>query len=153
GQERLDEGAPGSQAQRTTFGCVNPQKPQKEKKNMGDKKKPNPNAIVIKSFIGGDEGKHLLECYYMPKPDDTYDFFDKEHNVKRRDVELGVEFSFELDVHIYHLILNPDPDKPDNYWGPWWTGTQRSLADGSYQAEAGGTGEEGDPHAASAGAY
>jgi hypothetical protein len=129
-------------------------KPQKEKKNMGDKK--NPNTIVIKSFIGPEEeGKHLLDCYYMPKPDDTYDFFDRDNKVKHRDIKLGESFEFELDLHRYILTLDTDPDKPGGYWGPWTTvpSTNPGQADGTYQAEAGGAGEEEEPNAASAGGY
>lgn len=120
---------------------------------MGDKKDPDP--IVIKSYIGGDEGRHLVECYFVPKNDNKYDFFDKEHKEKKRDVKIGEPFSFDLDLHHYTLTLDPDPDpaRPEGYSGTWSTGTEPGMAEGTYQAEAGGSGEEEDPHAASAGGY
>ena len=122
---------------------------------MGDKKQKDP--IVIKSFIGPEEeGKHLVDCYYMPKNnDDTYDFFDKEHKEKHKGVKIGEPFSFDLDLHHYTLTLDPDPDKPGGYWGPWSTTptSDPGMAEGTYQAEAGGSGEEEEPSAASAGGY
>jgi hypothetical protein len=149
--QRLDEGAPGSQAQRTTFGCVNPQDPEGEEKMGDDKKK---DQIVIKSFIGDEhEGKHLVDCYFVPKSQDTFDFFDKEHKEKKQDVRLGEPFSFDLDLHRYTLTLDPEPDKPGGYWGPWRTGADPAMAEGTYQAEAGGSGEEEEPNRASAGGY
>ena len=119
---------------------------------MGDKK--DPNSIVIKSFIGGPQGRHLVDCYYVPKNNgDSYDFFDKEDKPKKENVKIGEEFSFDLDFQTYHLTLDPDPDKPNGYWGPWRTDSNPAMADGTYQAEAGGSGEEEEPNAASAGGY
>ena len=121
---------------------------------MGDKKEKL--TIVITSVSGPEEqGKHLVHCYYKPQSDDTYDFFDKEHKEKKKGVKIGEPFSFPLDLHVYTLTLDPEPDKPEGYWGSWSTRSSKdpSNAEGTYQAEAGGAGEEEDPHAASAGGY
>ncbi|HEV8430406.1 MAG TPA: hypothetical protein VGQ41_21055 [Pyrinomonadaceae bacterium] len=115
---------------------------------MGDDDK----KIPIGSFTGGEDGQNLIGCYFKPKPDDTYNFHDKDDKVKARDIHVGSEFTFELDEVpgvTWHLTLGSNADEVLK--GNWWDGRDPSLADGSYQAEAGGSGEEEEPNAASAG--
>ena len=108
--------------------------------------------IKIKE-VSSPEADPLLQCYFKPKQDGTYNFHDKDDRLKRRDITLGSEFSFVLDEvpGVWHLVLDNDPADPNLYVGSWKTGTEHdpSLADGTYQAEAGGAGEE-EPNAASA---
>ena len=118
---------------------------------MGDLKQ---KEIVIKSATG--EGEKLVDCYYTPKPENTFNFHDKDDKVKRRDITLGSEFSVVLDEYpdtVWHLTFDPDQDHPNRFGGTWRTGNEPGMADGTYQAEASGGGEEEDTSAASAGGY
>ena len=120
---------------------------------MGDIKQ---QEIVIKRTSEG--GEDLVECFYMPKPNDKFNFHDKDKNVKKRDITLGKEFSVVLDEApetVWHLTLSQNPEDPDpnQYEGTWRTGIDPGMAEGTYQAEAGGSGEEEEPNAASAGTY
>ena len=95
----------------------------------------------------------LLQCYFKAKEGGTYNFHDKDDRLKKRDVTLGTEFSFVLDEvpGIWHLVLDQPTADPNVYGGIWKTGSEHdpTLADGTYQAEAGGSGEE-EPNAATA---
>ncbi len=111
--------------------------------------------IVIESFTGGEDGHKLLGCYFVQHGDsDTYSFFGKDDKMKVPDVRVGSEFQFKLD------------DSPDINWtltlaevdqtlarkkmrGGWNDSRDPNQADGTYQAEAGGSGEE-EPNAAGA---
>jgi hypothetical protein len=108
--------------------------------------------IKIKE-VSSSAAEPLLQCYFKPKDDGTFNFHDKDDRLKRRDVTLGSEFSFVLDEvpGIWHLVLDQPTADPTVYGGIWKTGPEHdpSLADGTYQAEAGGSGEE-EPNAASA---
>lgn len=117
------------------------------------------NDIPIKS-VSSSDADPLLKCFFRLKQDGTYTFYEKPDKVKRRDIELGSEFSVLLDQFpdaLWHLTLNrdPEPTVPEKYFGTWRNASDQnpSLAEGTYQAEAGGTGEEGDESAASAGSY
>ena len=104
------------------------------------------NEIKIIS-ASGDAESTLVDCYYMPKPDGEFNFHYKDGKVKRRDIQLDQEFSFVLEEapeKLWHLVLHHDPADPSVYWGNWRTGVVqgRSLEDGTYQAQAGGTFEE-----------
>ena len=120
---------------------------------MGDN---NPNQIPIKT-VSSEDADVLLECYFDPKPNGDFNFHYKD-KVKKRDITLGKEFSFVLDQFpdtLWHLVLQQDPDDPKMYGGTWRTGIApggKGMAEGTYQAEAGGAGEEEEPSAASAGA-
>jgi hypothetical protein len=118
---------------------------------MGDPKDKN---IYIHLVEGGDSGKDLLGCWYI-RHGNTYDFYDKDRTRLKEGIKVDEPFEVVLDglpdVHWNLAITNPVG--PDKLAGIWSNNIDPTLADGSYQAEAGGTGEEEDPHAASAGAY
>ncbi len=118
---------------------------------MGDNEKP----IYIHEVIGGPSGKALIDCYFL-RHGNTYTFFDSDGNQKAGDIKVGDPFWFTLDevpdVNWTLSIVNPEG--PDKLSGKWSDSSDPALADGEYQAQAGGTGEEeGDTNAASAGGY
>ena len=110
--------------------------------------------ILIHAVIGGDSGKALIDCYFT-RHGNTYTFFDKDGNEKAGDIKVGKEFSFKLDglPHVDWTLSITNPVGPDKLNGKWNDSSDPSQADGSYQAEAGGSGEEEDANAASAGGY
>jgi hypothetical protein len=109
--------------------------------------------ILIKSTSGGEIGELLHHCYFKLKPDGTYTFHDKDDHVKARKVTVGGPgFSFRLDENPaieWHLTLNSDASEQLD--GSWRNGQDPAMADGEYQAQAGGSEEEEDASAASAG--
>ena len=110
--------------------------------------------IFIHEVSGGEIGKELIGCYFKEKHDGTYNFHDKDDHVKGRDIRLDTEFSFRLDEHPlvdWHLTLVSNADEVLK--GGWRDGKDPSEADGEYQAQAGGTADEEEPNAASAGGY
>ncbi len=110
--------------------------------------------IFIKNVTGDDIGQLLVGCYFKLKPNGTYTFHDKNDAVKGRDITVDSDFNFRLDEHLaieWHLDLNSDAD--EILKGNWRDGKDPSMADGEYQAQAGGSGEEGEINAASAGGY
>ena len=117
---------------------------------MGDKEK----NIVIDQVIGGDSGQALIGCYYT-RQGNTYSFYDKEGNEKATDIHVDQDFWFTLpqlpDVKWTLSITNPEG--PDKLAGKWNDSTDPAMADGEYQAQAGGAGEEEDSSAASASGY
>jgi hypothetical protein len=124
-------------------------KPQKEK-NMDDV---NEKRIVIDTVIGEPSGQQLLHCYFK-EHGDTYNFHDKDHNVKGRDIKLDEQFRFTLDEDpdvTWSLTILKADGSPDRrkLIGSWNDNKDPSLADGEYQAQAGGSGEE-EPTTASA---
>jgi len=109
--------------------------------------------IVIDTVIGGDSGQRLLECYFK-EHGDTYNFHDKDHNVKARDIKLNEEFCFNLDGDPgvdWCLVITKADGLPESrkLVGTWNDQKDPSMADGEYQAQAGGSGEE-EPTSASA---
>ncbi len=115
---------------------------------MGEKQDKN---IVINNIVGGNSGQLLIGCYFTRHGND-YNFYDSEGTEKGTDITVNDPFHFKLDGIDWTLTIT-NPVGPDKLLGTWTDNVDPSAADGSYQAEAGGTGEEGDPHAASAGAY
>ncbi|HET6975620.1 MAG TPA: hypothetical protein VFI24_04815 [Pyrinomonadaceae bacterium] len=107
--------------------------------------------IIIDEFTGQPDGENLLGCYFILKPGvDVYDFYDKDGQPKGRHIRVGSEFTFELDDVpgiVWHLTLTEDSDNVLR--GGWWDGVDPAMADGTYQAQAGGSGE-GEPNTTSA---
>lgn len=121
---------------------------------MGETKQDK--QILIKEITsGGQQGDALINCYFI-RHGNTYTFYDHDGNEKAGDIKVGEDFWFTLndlpDVNWTLSITNPEG--PDKLRGKWNDSANPTLADGSYQAEAGGSGEEeGDANAASAGGY
>ena len=110
--------------------------------------------ILIHAVIGGESGKALKECYFI-RHGNTYTFFDKDGNEKAGDIKVGEDFSFTLDgmPDVNWTLSITNPEGPAKLSGKWKDSTNPIEADGEYQAQAGGTGEEEDTSAASAGGY
>lgn len=118
---------------------------------MGDIQDKN---ILIHDVIGGESGQALIDCYFV-RHGNTYTFYDSDGTEKATDIHVGKDFSFTLDrvPDINWTLSITNPVGPDKLLGKWNDSKDPALADGSYQAEAGGTGEEGDANAATAGGY
>jgi hypothetical protein len=106
--------------------------------------------------VNKPEGDQLIFCYFKLKPDGTYNFHDRDDKVKARDITLDKPFHFRLDEDpetLWTLILTSIVDDPTGVKlsGGWSKSNSKnpSLEDGTYQAQAGGSGEE-EPNAASA---
>jgi hypothetical protein len=126
-------------------------KTQKEK-TMDDIKD---KQILIHKVFGAESGQALKQCYFI-RHGNTYTFYDKDGNEKAGDVKTGEDFSFTLDeVPDVHWTLSiTNPVGPDKLIGKWNDSIDPAQADGEYQAQAGGTGEEEeDTNAASASGY
>ncbi|HXQ36957.1 MAG TPA: hypothetical protein VN843_23295 [Anaerolineales bacterium] len=119
---------------------------------MGDTEAKDKN-IKIHNVIGGISGKALIECYFN-RHGNTYTFYDKDGNEKAADIKVGEDFWFTLDEvpDVNWTLSITNPVGPDRLLGKWSDSANPTLADGSYQAEAGGSGEEEEPNVASAGA-
>lgn len=110
--------------------------------------------IFIHKVFGGESGKALIECYFI-RHGNTYTFYDKDGNEKAGDVKAGKDFGFTLDEvpDVNWTLSITNPEGPDKLSGKWNDSTNPTEADGEYQAQAGGIGEEEDTNAASAGGY
>jgi len=109
---------------------------------------------TIEHVFGGDIGQDLVGCYFKLKEDGKFTFHDKDKNPKAHDLGVPSSFSFRLDENPgidWHLTLTEDTGKM--LTGGWQDGPDPANADGEYQAQAGGSGEEEEPNAASAGGY
>lgn len=74
--------------------------------------------------------------------------------MKGRDLRVGSDFSVHTDEKpgiTWYPTLNSDANEV--LTGNWFDGRDPSEADGTYQAQAGGSGAEEDASAASAGGY
>ena len=118
---------------------------------MGDTKE---KQIFIHNVIGGESGQALKECWFI-RQGNTYSFYDKDGNEKAGDIKVGEDFRFTLDgmPDVNWTLSITNPEGPDKLSGKWNDSTNPTLADGEYQAQAGGTGEEEDTNAASASGY
>ena len=110
------------------------------------------NRIVIES-VTPDSGAQLLKCYFK-QHGDTYTFYDKDEKAKAHNLSVGSEFQFTLDEDPnvnWTLTLTEVDQTPDRkkMRGGWHDSKDPAMADGTYQAEAGGSGEE-EPNASSA---
>lgn len=120
---------------------------------MGETKQDK--QILIHTITsGGESGEALINCYFI-RHGNTYTFYDKDGNEKAGDIKVGEDFWFTLDElpNVNWTLSITNPEGPDKLTGKWNDSIDPSLADGSYQAQAGGSGEEGDTSAASASGY
>lgn len=113
----------------------------------------NEKRIVVES-VNPDSGGQLLQCYFK-QHGNTYTFHDKDEKVKAGDIKLGEEFFFTLDEDPdvnWTMVITLAEHRPDRrtLFGNWNDSRNPSLADGEFQAQAGGSGEEEEPNAASA---
>lgn len=111
--------------------------------------------IVIKEITsGGVSGEALKGCYFV-RHGNTYTFYDHDGIEKAGDIKVSEDFWFTLDdlPNVNWTLSITNPEGPAKLTGKWSNNADPSLADGSYQAEAGGSGEEGDADAASAAGY
>jgi len=110
--------------------------------------------ISIHEVIGGESGQALKDCYFI-RHGNIYTFYDKDGNEKAGDVHVGQDFSFTLDElpDVKWTLSITNPEGPSKLSGKWNDSIDPAQADGEYQAQAGGTGEEEDTSAASAGGY
>jgi len=119
---------------------------------MGDT---NDKPIFIHAVIGGPSGEALIKCYFL-RHGNTYTFFDKDGTEKASNIKVGEDFSFTLDglPDVNWTLSITNPEGPEKLSGRWNDSIDPAQADGEYQAQAGGTGEEEeDTNAASAGGY
>lgn len=122
---------------------------------MGDTKD---KEIYIHNVIGGPSGEALIDCYFT-KHGNIFSFYDSDGTEKAKDIKVGEDFHFTLDgvPDVNWTLSITNPEGPDKLSGKWSDSSDPALADGEYQAQAGGTGEEGgeegDTNAASAGGY
>jgi len=119
---------------------------------MGDTK--DKQIVIHEISSGGESGQALIDCYYI-RHGNIYTFYDKDGTEKAGDIKVGEDFWFTLDElpHVNWTLSITNPEGPDKLAGKWNNSVDPSLADGSYQAQAGGSGEEGDANAASVGGY
>jgi hypothetical protein len=118
---------------------------------MADK---NDKNIYIHNVIGGESGKALIDCFFV-RQGNTYTFFDSDGTEKASDIKVGEDFSVQLDrvPDVNWTLSITNPVGPDKLLGRWNDSRDPALAEGSYQAEAGGSGDPEEPNAASAGSY
>jgi len=118
---------------------------------MADK---NDQNIKIHNVIGGLSGKALIDCYFV-RQGNKFSFYDKDGTEKASDIKIGEDFSFPLDrvPDVIWTLSITNPVGPDKLLGRWRDSSDPALAEGSYQAEAGGSGDPEEPNAASAGSY
>lgn len=110
---------------------------------MGDEDD-NDKTYTINAVSGGsDIGQDLIGCYFKLKADGKFTFHDKDKNPKAHDISVGSQFSFRLDENPgidWHLTLGEETE--EFLRGGWQDGPDPAEADGEYQAQAGGSGEE-----------
>ena len=105
--------------------------------------------IVINSVSGtNSDGNDLKGCYFKQNNEGTYDFHDKDGKEKAKRISPGSSFSFHLDQHEFTLSIAPG-SSATFVSGSWNDGDTITGADGSYQAQAGGS-EDAEANAASA---
>jgi hypothetical protein len=104
------------------------------------------NDIVIDSFTGGESGKDLKGCYFKYKGEGNYDFHDKDGKEKCKDLRIGSGCGFTLDEkpRIGWIITLHEPCSDKLVNGDWTNTVPDSSAEegGTFQGQAGGTGEE-----------
>lgn len=98
--------------------------------------------IIIDSVAPEGIGDDLKGCYYKPKIDGTFDFFDKDGKVKARDLKPGSIFSFSLDELPdleWTLTVNAIDDlKVNGNWTDRPKDGDVGEPEGTYQGQAGG---------------
>lgn len=107
-----------------------------------DKKK----HIIIDSFTGGATGKDLKGCYFKYKGEGTYDFHDKDGKEKCKNLIIGAGCGFTLDENpnIGWTITLKEPCSEKLINGDWTNTVPHATQEegGTFQGQAGGTGEE-----------
>ena len=96
--------------------------------------------IIIDSIEPAGIGDDLKGCYFKPKNDGTFDFYDKDGKVKARDLHDKSEFSFTLDNLpdvVWTLTIGAITDLNVN---GTWTDKPEDVGEpeGTYQGQAGG---------------
>jgi hypothetical protein len=96
--------------------------------------------IPIDSITGDPHGNDLMGCFFMQKHDGDFNFHDKDDHTKARNLNVGSTFSFRLDEYPdVEWTLTIATASATEVTGSWKTDKQEpSLADGGYQAQAGG---------------
>lgn len=98
--------------------------------------------IVVDSFTGGNDGNDLIDCYFKPKNDGTYEFKDKTDHTKCSDISLNSGCSFTLDSLEWTLTLTP-PCTETEVNGSWIAvGPDNTQEGGTFQAQDGGGARE-----------
>lgn len=116
------------------------------------------NEIKIHKIIGPEDGEDLKGCYFLDAGDGTYNFFDHENRqLNPIPITPGTTFGFTLPATPelgWSMRVDKMNDKKGN--GDWsYTMAPRpadSTGDGTFQAQAGGTGEPTDADDAAASA-
>ena len=103
------------------------------------------NQKIKIDFVSSAKGDHLKDCYFVQTSDGTFDFHDKNGHRVHQNIPLGssFEFNFPGDSKTWMLTLG----EVLHVEGSWKDGP--GDAEGSYQAQAGGSGA-GEEGAASA---
>lgn len=105
--------------------------------------------IPIDNITGDPDGHDLMGCYFKPKHDGDFNFHDKDDHTKARDLKVGSSFSFKLDEYpdtMWHLtIVTASPTQVTGTWN--CDKGNPILADGGYQAQAGGGVDAGESSA------
>lgn len=98
--------------------------------------------IIIKLVEPEGIGDDLKGCYYKPKNDGTFDFYDKDGKVKARNLTPGKSFSFDLDgVPGIEWTLTINTITELEVTGNWTDvpqGGEVGEPEGTYQGQAGG---------------
>lgn len=110
--------------------------------------------IKINRIEGEKVGNDLKGCYFLNAADGTYSFYDKNPNNPRNPILTGIRDGFDSEFRL--------EDYPDILWGIniynisdsaangfWSSGNTETPGSGTFQAQAGGTGEP-EPEASSA---
>jgi len=96
--------------------------------------------IIIDSVAPEGIGDDLKGCFYKPRNDGAFDFYDKDGKIKARDLKEGSSFSFQLDGQPdipWSLTIKTITDL--NVTGNWTNAPQEvGEPEGTYQGQAGG---------------
>lgn len=98
--------------------------------------------IIIDSVAPEGIGDDLKGCYYKPRNDGAFDFFDRDGKRKAGDLKPGSTFSFSLDELPdleWTLTVNAIDDvKVNGGWSDRRKDGEVGEPEGTYQGQAGG---------------
>lgn len=98
--------------------------------------------IIIDDVAPEGIGDELKGCYFKPRHDDTYDFYDSDGKLKKEDVTLNVPFSFDLDgvpgVDWSMTVKFIDKLRVDGNWTDKIKADEVGEPEGTFQGQAGG---------------
>ena len=98
--------------------------------------------IIIDKVAPEGIGDELKGCYFKPRNDGTFDFFDKDGKIKARDVTEGGTFCFDLDgLPGVEWTLKVNAITALNVDGNWTDKPNVENVgepEGTYQGQAGG---------------